>query len=134
MAENTEDTGQASATSLIRSIQRMLSTLAEIVQTRIELASTELEEERARLQEIAVYGLVAAFFVGIGVVLATFFLIMAFWETHRLQVLGISAAIYLVVGIVSVLVVRNKLKNKPRAFAATLAELQKDRDRLSPRS
>jgi uncharacterized membrane protein YqjE len=30
--------------------------------------------------------------------------------------------------------VRNKLKNKPRAFSATLSELQKDRDRLSPRS
>ena len=63
--------------------------------------------------------------------LTTIFLIMAFWETHRLEVLGISAAIYLLAGIVSVLVVRSKLKNKPRAFAASLAELQKDRERLS---
>ena len=54
MAVSDEDTGQASASNLLRSIQRMLSTLAGIVQTRVELASTELEEERVRLQEIAV--------------------------------------------------------------------------------
>lgn len=134
MEGSSEDSGQARVSNLLASIQRMLSTLVEIVQTRIELASTELEEERARLQEIAVYGMVAAFFIGIGVVLSTFFLIMAFWETHRLQVLGISAGIYLLAGIVSAIVVRNKLRNKPRAFSATIAELQKDRDRLTPGS
>lgn len=131
MAESGGDPG-VQVSNLLTSIQRMASTLVEIVQTRIELASTELEEERARLQEIAVFGLIAAFFIGIGVVLATFFIVMAFWETHRLEVLGISAGIYLLVGIVAVLVVRNKLKNKPPAFASTIAELQKDRDRLSP--
>jgi uncharacterized membrane protein YqjE len=134
MAESDSDSGPAQVSNLLTSIQRMLSTLVEIVQTRVELASTELEEERARLQEIAVFGLVAAFFIGIGVVLATFFLIMAFWETHRLEVLGISAGIYLLAGIVTAFAVRNKLKNKPPAFSSTIAELQKDRDRLSPRS
>jgi uncharacterized membrane protein YqjE len=132
MDERSAESGEARAMSLLASVQRMLASLAEVAQTRIELAATELEEERERIQEIAVYGFAALFFIGIGIVLATIFLVVAFWETHRLQVLGISAAVYLVLGIGGALVVRNKSRSKPRIFSTTVAELKKDRDRLTP--
>jgi uncharacterized membrane protein YqjE len=131
MADYSADPREARAASLLSSLKRMFVTLLEVVQTRLELASTELEEERARLQEIAIYGLVAVFFLGIGVVLATILVIMVFWDTHRLQVLTICAAIYLVLGVASALVVRNKSRSKPKAFSSTLAELRKDREHLS---
>ena len=62
MADYSADPRAARAASLLSSLKRMFVTLLEVVQTRLELASTELEEERARLQEIAIYGLVAVFF------------------------------------------------------------------------
>lgn len=131
MADSSGDPRAARTASLFSSLKRMFVTLLEVVQTRLELASTELEEERARLQEIAIYGLVAVFFLGIGVVLGTILVIMLYWDTHRLQVLAICAAIYLVLGVASALVVRNKSRNKPKAFSSTLAELQKDSEHLS---
>jgi len=131
MTDSNSDPGVARAASLLSSLKRMFVTLLEVAQTRLEIASTELEEERTRLQEIAIYGLVAVFFLGIGVVLVTILVVMAFWDTHRLQVLGICAAIYVVLGIVSALVVRNKSRSKPKAFSTTLAELRKDREHLS---
>jgi len=131
MADYSEDPRAARAASLLSSLKRLFVTLLEVVQTRLELASTELEEERARLQEIAIYGLVAVFFLGIGVVLATILVTMVFWDTHRVEVLTICAAIYLVLGIASALVVRNKSRSKPKVFSSTLAELRKDREHLS---
>lgn len=130
MTEGERDT-EDRAMSLLASVRRLFATLIEVAQTRLELASTEVEAERERLQEIAVYGFASLFFIGIGIVLATIFLVMVFWETHRLQVLGISAAVYLVLGIAGVLVVRNKSRNKPRIFSVTVSELKKDKDRLS---
>lgn len=131
MTDSSGDPGVARAASLLSSLKRMFVTLLEVAQTRLEIASTELEEERVRLQEIAIYSLIAVFFLGIGVVLATILLVMAFWDTHRLQVLGIGAVIYLVLGVASVLMVRNKSRSKPKAFSTTLAELRKDREHLS---
>ena len=131
MDDYNEDPREARAASLLTSLKRMFVTLLEVAQTRLELASTELEEERVRLQEIAIYGLVAVFFIGIGVVLATILVVMAFWETHRLEVVGICAAIYIVLGIASALVVRNKSRSKPKAFSTTLGELKKDQEHLS---
>jgi len=131
MDDRSEESGEARAMSLLASVQRMFASLIEVAQTRIELASTEVEEERERLQEIAVYGFASLFFIGIGIVLATIFLVTAFWETHRLQVLGISAGVYLALGIGGVLVARSKSKNKPKIFSTTVAELKKDKDRLS---
>lgn len=58
---------------------------------------------------------------------------MAFWETHRLSVLAAFAVLYLAIGVGAALMVRNKLRNRPRLFSTTLSELGKDRDRLSSR-
>jgi uncharacterized membrane protein YqjE len=128
--ENRVDSSQGAASSLLGSLKRMFATLIELAGTRLELATTELEEERVRLQEIAIYGVIAAFLISIGILFATFLVIVIFWDTHRLEVVGICAAVYLVLGIASALVVRSKLRSKPKAFSTTIAELQKDKDNL----
>ncbi|MEJ2105886.1 MAG: phage holin family protein [Acidiferrobacteraceae bacterium] len=120
-------------TGLLGSIERLFSTLIEVVQTRIELASNELEEERERLQEIVILGLVTAFLIGLGVVLLTIVLVMVFWQTHRMEVLAGFAAFYLVLGIIAGLRVLYVVRRKPRLFSATLSELDKDREQLSSR-
>jgi uncharacterized membrane protein YqjE len=130
MDDQRDDTEHARTSSLLVSIKRMLATLVELVGTRLELASTELEEERVRLQEIAAYSIAAIFFLSIGVVMATIFVMVVFWDTHRLEAAGACTAFYFVLGIGSALVVRSKSRNKPKAFSTTLSELRRDKDSL----
>lgn len=127
-----ESETKAPAGGLLASLQRLLATLLDIVQTRVAIVATEFEEERVRLRELVVFGLVALFFVSLGIVLFTLFVVMLFWETHRLYVMGGFALLYLGLGVVAGISLRHRLKSRPRLFATTLAELSKDRDQLTP--
>ena len=133
-----DDTGAEStstrASGLLASLRRLSATLAEILHTRVEILSTELEEEGVRVRELFIYEMVSLFFLGLGVLLATLLVVLAFWETHRLSVLAGFAVFYLAIGVGTALVVRHKLKTRPRLFSATLSELGKDRERLVSRS
>lgn len=124
--------GAGHATGLLASLQRLLATLLEIVQTRVAIVATEYEEERERIRELVVFGFLALFFVSLGVVLLTLFVVMLFWETHRLYVMGGFALLYLVLGAAAVVSLRRRLKSRPRLFATTLAEFTKDRNQLTP--
>jgi len=48
--------------------------------------------------------------------------------------LGIPAVLFFLVGVLAWRVVDVKVKSKPRLFAASLAELDKDRQQLTPHS
>jgi len=111
-----------------------MGTLLEILQTRVEIVATEFEEERERLQELVVFGILTLFFVGIGLTLLTLFVVVLYWETHRVEVLGGVAFLYLGLGGLAGIVLYRRLKSRPRLFATTLSELTKDRDQLGPRS
>jgi uncharacterized membrane protein YqjE len=126
-----DDDRDPRATSLLGSIERLFVTFIEVVQTRVELASTELEEERERLQGIVVLGLVTVFLLGLGIIMLTALVVLLFWDTHRIAVLGSFAGFYLVLGAVAGFRVWYVANRKPRLFSTTLAELQKDRDRFS---
>ncbi len=127
-----ESETKAPAGGLLASLQRLLATLLDIVQTRVAIVATEFEEERVRLRELVVFGFVALFFVNLGIVLFTLLVVMLFWESHRLYVMGGFALLYLGVGVVAGISLRHRLKSRPRLFATTLAELSKDRDQLTP--
>lgn len=113
------------------SLQRLMATLLEILQTRAEIVATEFEEERARLLGLVVFGVLMLFFVGVGLMLLTLFVVMLYWDTHRLAVLGWFALLHLGLGGLAGLMLYRRLKSRPRLFATTLSELVKDRDRLS---
>lgn len=130
-----DDTGADSAstrtTGLLASLQRLLATFVEILHTRAEILSTELEEEGGRVRELLRIEMASLFFLGLGTLLLTLFVVLAFWEDHRLSVLAGFSIFYLAIGVGAALVVRHRLKNRSRLFSATLTELGKDRDRLS---
>ena len=115
------------------SVKVLLGTLLAIAHTRLELLSTEIEEQRAWLGSMMVWTLVALFCAGVGVVLATLFVVIALWDTHRLLALGVPAILFLVGSALAWLTVLGKARAKPRLFAASLAELSKDRKELTSR-
>ena len=115
------------------SLRALAATLLAIAHTRLELLSTELEEQWLWVSSMLVWALVALFCAGMAIVLAVLFVAVVLWETHRLLALGVPAIIFFLVAIVTGLVVRGKARTKPRLFAATLEELSKDHKELNSR-
>lgn len=134
MGDNDTSSASGPAAGLLASLRRLIATFVEILRTRGELLSTELEEEVVRIRELVLYGLVSLFFLGFGLLLLTLFIIVIFWESAGPTVLGGFAFVYLAMGVVMALMIRHKLKTRPPLFSATLAELGKDRERLTARS
>jgi uncharacterized membrane protein YqjE len=134
MALSTRDIGSDRLGGLFGSVKGLTATLLGIAHTRLELFSTELEEEGIRLVSIVRWALVALFCAVLGVIFGTLFVVFALWNTHPLLALGIPAALFFLVGVLAWRVVDGKVKSKPRLFAASLAELDKDREKLISRS
>jgi uncharacterized membrane protein YqjE len=134
MALSTRDSGSDRLGGLFGSVKGLAATLLGIAHTRLELFSTELEEEGIRIISILRWALVALFCAALGVIFATLFVVFALWNTHPLLALGIPAILFFLVGVLAWRVVDGKVKSKPRMFAASLAELDKDREQLISRS
>ena len=134
MASKAQDNGSGRSGRLFDSVKVLAGALLAIAHTRLELLSTEIEEQRAWLGSMLVWTLVALFCAGVGVVLATLFVVMALWDTHRLLALGIPAILFLLGGALAWLILLGKARAKPRLFAASLGELSKDRKEVTSRS
>jgi len=121
------------AGGLLQSLRGLAANVIALVHTRLELLAAEVEEERLRLIELLFWGCVAVFFLSLGVLMATLFVLLLFWDTHRLLISAMFAASYLAVGVVAVLAARNRARARARLFSTSLAELEKDRTELTPR-
>ncbi len=112
------------------SVKRLLSTLVSIASTRLELLANELQEERLRLTQMLLFALFALFCFGLGILLLTVFIVVLFWDDHRLAVVGALTVVFFALGLLMVLLLRSKTKAKSRLFSASLAELARDKGHL----
>lgn len=115
---------------LLESLTTFAATLVAIVHTRLDLLSSDFEEAREHLLSLLVLALAALFFLGVGVLLVSIFIVAAFWDTHRLLALGGLAGFFLATGMAAWAFAMHKVRTKPRLFAASLSELIKDRQQL----
>jgi uncharacterized membrane protein YqjE len=130
---NDDATERGPIRGLFNSLANMLATIVAIAQTRLELLSTELQQEMHRVAEIMVWTLIALLSAGIGLFLLALVIIFVFWDTHRVLASVAVTGVFFVIAIVAGLVLRAKVRGKPRLLDATLAELAKDRDNLMSR-
>ena len=121
------------SSSLMESIKRLLSTLTSIVSTRLELLANELQEERLHLTQMLVLALFTLFCFGIGVLLLTAFIVVLFWDEHRLAALGTLSVVFFALGVLTAVLLRGKMEAKSKLFSVSLAELAKDREYLNTR-
>ncbi|OGA53958.1 MAG: hypothetical protein A3F74_11595 [Betaproteobacteria bacterium RIFCSPLOWO2_12_FULL_62_58] len=130
-----EESGPDAAPShgLLASLRNLAATAVGILQTRLELLATEVEEERLRLLQIALWAVIAVFLLALGILTLTLFVVILFWDTHRVLVTGLLAVLYLVLGAAIGLAARSKARAKSKLFSASLAELAKDREQLTLR-
>jgi uncharacterized membrane protein YqjE len=119
------------AATLRGSLARLSHALLGLVRTRVELASIEFSEERARVGRqlallIAGVGclLFAVMFTAVGV-------IVYFWDTYRMTAV---TGVVLVFGVAGAFLLWRRAElaqTAPAPFAASLAELDKDRTALA---
>jgi len=115
---------------LMESAKSLISTLISIVSTRLELLGIELQEERLHLTQMFLVSLFALFSFGMGVMLLTVFIVVLFWESNRLAVLGGLCVLFFVLGTLATVSLRNRAKSRSKLFSFSLAELTRDREEL----
>jgi len=117
--------------NLLSSIKGIASTGASIAQTRLELLSLDVQIARSKFISLLVMIVSALFFLFFGLVMLALLIVIYSWETDRIMALGLLTGAFLSVGILLVLLITQSLRNMPRLFEASIAELVKDREALS---
>jgi|ERR1051325_6087861 uncharacterized membrane protein YqjE len=133
MGKATSGNGPA-PTGIVDSIRSFLASWVAVVKTRVDIIAVELEEQREWLEQLVLLAVGALFCISLGLILLTLFVVVLFWESHPLWVLGGFTLLYLGGGLGLWLTLRQKIKAKPRIFSATAAELGKDYSALQPRT
>ena len=111
-------------------VRRFAVGLLGVLHTRLALAGLELEQEVDRLIGLLVTALAMLLFAALALLVFSLLVVMACAEQYRLVALcGVTLA-YALVAAGFWLKLRRDLHDRPPLFAATLAELDKDRATL----
>jgi uncharacterized membrane protein YqjE len=117
---------------LLESAQNLLAGVLDLGRTRFELFSVELREELARLAATLIGG-VAVLILGLfALAFGAAALILVVAPEHRVVATVCVAAFFLVAAGIVAWQVRRVTAEKPRAFDATLSELQRDLTAIKP--
>jgi uncharacterized membrane protein YqjE len=118
------------SSGLLGSVQNLLASLLGLARTRLDLLSTELEEALAHFA-LGIVGALAAVLLGaLGLAFAGAALVFATAPEQRLVATAIVALVFLGAGAAVAIALR--ARKRPRIFDASLAELQRDREALTP--
>lgn len=112
--------------SIFDSAGRFGASLLAMLQTRVELASVELQEEAQRALRYLVLSLAALFMAAMTVILITFFVILLFWDDNPLTAVAVLAVLYGAGAFALMAKVKSEIRSRPALLAQTLAELRKD--------
>jgi uncharacterized membrane protein YqjE len=119
---------------LFQSLSNLAGTVVAIAHTRLELLTTELQEEVRQVGAILLWAFIAAFAAMMGLFLGALAVIFVFWDTHRIAAALAMIALFVAIAIVAALILLRKLRTKPPMLDDTLAELARDRDQLRQRA
>lgn len=113
------------------SLRRLGSALFATLHSRVELLAHELEREKVRVTRLVLLGVAALFFLALGAITATIFVIVLFWDSQRLVVIGFLTLLYLGLGAGIASYARKEAERSKRPFSATVEELRKDRQHFT---
>lgn len=112
-------------------VRELARTLLSFAVTRSKLAANELEEQVLRLIEILAWLAAAFFLFGVALVFIAVLVVLLLWDVNRVLTAGLIAALFVGAAVIAGMVARARLRERPKFLAATLAELERDRDGLS---
>lgn len=120
---------QHSDPGLFSSLKALLADLLEVGRTRLALLANEVEEEKLRLGQTLLFGILAIAALVVGLVLLVGFLALLFWE-NRLWVVGFAALVCLVAAYGLARRSQAELQAGSRLFTASMQELEADLNAL----
>jgi len=115
---------------MLDSLPLLLAQVLALVQTRLELFTTELSAEVQRAVRVLVLAFVALLFGALGLLMLAVTLIVAVWEQHRLLASALVTLVFLGVAALAIWQAWRAVTRGPRLLEATLEELRRDRDAL----
>lgn len=121
------------ATGILQSLRNLATTLVALLQGRLELLATDLEEERIRLLQLLFWAAGALFFFALGVLMITMLIVLLLWDSYRFAGIVLLATVFLAIGVALAIGVRNRMRMPSRLFSSSLDELAKDKERLTSR-
>ena len=123
-------TANASTSGLRDALARLSANALSLVHTRLSLAGLELAEERDRIKSQLVMFAVGALAACFALLCATGFVVVHFWDTHREGAIIGLVLVYAAIAAWALYRATTIRRDAPPPFAATLAELEKDRERF----
>lgn len=123
---------QEAGPGLAGTARRFAARVLSIAETRFALLANELEEERLRLTQMFVFLLFALFCFGMALLLFTVFVVVLFWESHRLAVLAGLCIFFTALGLLLAVLLKQLAQQRSPLFSASLAELKRDQAALEP--
>lgn len=121
------------ASGLFRSLSNLLATIIAFAQTRLELLTTELQEEIQRAAGLLAWGFIALLSAGVGLVFVGVTIIVVNWDGRRVLAAVLVTSAFVAIAVVAVVVMVVKMRGKGRLLDATRTEMAKDRERLEAR-
>jgi len=118
---------------LLGSVKQMLQTASQLLESRAELFLLELKEERVRVMAVLLLALAGGIFALMTLLLATFTIVIVFWDTYRIPVLVALIVVYGAGAVAAFVSLRRRLC-RWRAFTASLEQIKKDRACLETKS
>ena len=101
MAEQQSSSRPGAGLGLFDSAKALLATLIGIVHNRLELLSTELQEEIGRVALMLLWGAVGLFFAFLAITFLALLILIAFWDDHRMLVAALLAASFAALALVA---------------------------------
>lgn len=114
------------ALRLVDALRVASASLVELLHTRLGLLSNEIEVELERMRASAFLLCGALVCLALSITLFVFFVIAAFWDTHRLAAIGGCGSVLLLAALGLAMRLRSRLSAAPAPFSATLQELRAD--------
>lgn len=113
--------------------RRVLAHLMEMLRTRLKLFALDFEEERGRFISLLLMGGLTLIFAACALLLIIVLIIVAFWETHRFAAIGGLLILFLLLTFGLAYYLRRTIALAPPPFAATLQEIERDKESLKGR-
>ncbi len=111
-------------------LRRRLDLLLQSAHTRLQLLGVELQQEKLRLARLLLGIVLAALLLGFALVFGLIWLTVALWDTHRELGLAVATLVALLLGLGAAGVAASAWADGSQLFAASLAELERDRRAL----
>ncbi len=117
---------------LFESVQTLLGTLVAMARTRAGLFGNELEQELRRIVEVLVGAMIVLALASLALLFVALTIVASVWETHRVTATALVAVGFGILAVAAYIVTARRGQRTTRPLTATLGELERDLEQLSP--